>query len=136
MISCSLPNAMIEPQNEIDPMIAANSDATTMCTVGDSPCSNAEKPFVSMNSASAMSATVPPPTPLKNATSCGMAVILVKRAGGTPKTTPTTRPAMIHTHWSVCRILISVAVTASAMPTAAIRLPRTAVLGPVRPIKP
>ena len=136
MISCSLPNAMIEPQNEIDPMIAANSDATTMCTVGDSPCSKAEKPFVSMNSASAMSATVPPPTPLKNATSCGMAVILVKRAGGTPKTTPTTRPAMIHTHWSVCRILISVAVTASAMPTAAIRLPRTAVLGPVRPIKP
>ena len=36
MISCSLPNAMIEPQNEIDPMIAANNDATTMCTVGDS----------------------------------------------------------------------------------------------------
>ncbi len=36
-ISCSLPNAMIEPQNEIEPMIAANSDATTMCTVGDSP---------------------------------------------------------------------------------------------------
>ncbi len=43
---------------------------------------------------------------------------------------------MISTHWSVCRILISVAVTASAMPTAAIKLPRTAVLGPVRPIKP
>ena len=63
-ISCSLPNAMIEPQNEIDPMIAANSDATTMCAVGDSPCLNAEKPSVSMNSDSAMSATVPPPTPL------------------------------------------------------------------------
>ncbi len=136
MISCNLPNAMIDPQNEIDPMIAANNDATTMCTVGDSPCWKAEKPLVSMNSASAMSATVPPPTPLKNATSCGMAVILVSRAGGTPSTTPTTRPAMISTHWSVCRILISVAVTASAMPTAAIRLPRTAVLGPVRPIKP
>ena len=55
---------MIEPQNEIDPMIAANSDATTMCAVGDSPCLNAEKPSVSMNSDSAMSATVPPPTPL------------------------------------------------------------------------
>jgi hypothetical protein len=36
-ISCSFPNATSEPQNEIDPMIAANSDATTMCTVGDSP---------------------------------------------------------------------------------------------------
>ena len=34
---------MIEPQNEIDPMIAANSDATTMCTVGDSPCWNCRK---------------------------------------------------------------------------------------------
>jgi len=59
MISCSLPNAMIEPQNEIDPIIAANNEATTMCTVGDSWCWNAEKPSVSMNSASAMSATVP-----------------------------------------------------------------------------
>ena len=37
-ISCNLPNAMIDPQNEIDPMIAANNEATTMCTVGDSPC--------------------------------------------------------------------------------------------------
>ena len=63
-ISCSLPNAMIEPQNEIDPMIAANSDATTMCAVGDSPCWKFEKPLVSMNSASAINATVPPPTPL------------------------------------------------------------------------
>ena len=27
-ISCSFPNAISEPQNEIDPMIAANSDAT------------------------------------------------------------------------------------------------------------
>ncbi|CNJ96360.1 Uncharacterised protein [Mycobacterium tuberculosis] len=43
---------------------------------------------------------------------------------------------MISTQDSVCRILIRVAVTASAMPTAAIRLPRTAVLGPVRPIRP
>ena len=127
---------MIDPQNEIDPMIAANNDATTMCTVGNSPCSNAEKPLVSMNSASAISATVPPPTPLKNATSCGIAVILVHRAGGTPRTTPTNRPAMISGHWWVSRILIRVAVTASAMPAAAIRLPRTAVLGPVRPIKP
>lgn len=28
--SCSLPNAMFEPQKEIDPMIAANSDAIAM----------------------------------------------------------------------------------------------------------
>ncbi|CKY12868.1 Uncharacterised protein [Mycobacterium tuberculosis] len=136
MISCNLPNATIDPQNEIDPMIAANNEATTMCTVGDSPCWNAEKPVVSMNSDSAMSATVPPPTPLKNATSCGMAVILVSRAGGTPSTTPTTRPAMISGHWLVCRIMTNVAATAMVMPAAAIRFPRTAVLGPVSPINP
>jgi hypothetical protein len=45
-------------------MIAANIDATTMCTVGDSPWWKAENPSVSMNSDRAMSATVPPPTPL------------------------------------------------------------------------
>ena len=33
-------------------------------------------------------------------------------------------------------IEISVATTATAMPAAAIQLPRTAVLGPVRPIRP
>ena len=127
---------MIDPQNEIDPMIAANSDATTMCTVGDSPCLKAEKPLVSMNSASAINATVPPPTPLNNATSCGIAVILSSRAGGTPSTTPTSRPATIRTQFSVSRIAISVAITAIAIPAAAIQLPRTAVFGPVRPIRP
>jgi hypothetical protein len=29
-ISCSLPNAMNEPQNDTEPMIAANNEATTM----------------------------------------------------------------------------------------------------------
>jgi hypothetical protein len=134
--SCSLPNAMIEPQNEIEPMIAANSDATTMCTVGDSPCWNAEKPDVSMNSDNAISATVPPPTPLNKATSCGIAVILVNRAGGTPSATPTSRPATISPQLWVSRTAISVATTATAMPAAAIQLPRTAVLGPVSPINP
>jgi hypothetical protein len=127
---------MIEPQNEIEPMIAANNDATTMCTVGDSPCLNAEKPSVSMNSESAISATVPPPTPLNNATNCGIAVIFVSRAGGTPSTTPSSRPAMINGQFSVSRIATSVAMTAMAMPAAAIQLPRTAVRGPVRPIRP
>ena len=89
-----------------------------------------------MNSDSAINATVPPPTPLNNATSCGIAVILTSRAGGTPSATPTSRPAMISPQFSVWRIEISVAITATAMPAAAIQLPRTAVLGPVRPIRP
>ena len=43
---------------------------------------------------------------------------------------------MISPQFSVWRIEISVAITATAMPAAAIQLPRTAVLGPVRPIRP
>ena len=53
------------------------------------------EPVVSMNSAQAISATVPPPTPLNSATSCGIAVILVFLAGGTPSTMPMARPATI-----------------------------------------
>ena len=37
---------------------------------------------------------------------------------------------------AVSRILIRVAITAMPMPVAAIQLPRTAVLGPVRPDRP
>ena len=93
--SCSLRKAISEPQNDTEPMIAANSDPITMWMVGDSPCLNSENPAVSMNSAHAINATVPPPTPLNNATNCGMAVILVRLAGGTPKITPINRPAAI-----------------------------------------
>ncbi len=91
-----------------------------------------------MNSAHAMSATVPPPTPLNSATSCGIAVILVFLAGGTPRTTPITRPATIRIQLidAVSRTLIRVATTAIPMPVAAIQFPRTAVLGPVRPDRP
>ena len=91
-----------------------------------------------MNSDQAISATVPPPTPLNSATSCGIAVILVFLAGGTPRITPSARPAKMRIQLieAVSRILISVARTAMPIPMAAIQLPRTAVLGPVRPINP
>ena len=96
-ISCSLPNATIEPQNDTEPMIAANSDADDDAHSRRLVGLERRKAVGSMNSDHAMSATVPPPTPLNSATSCGMAVILVFWAGGTPSTTPTTRPAMIRT---------------------------------------
>ena len=91
-----------------------------------------------MNSAHAISATVPPPTPLNSATSCGIAVILVFLAGGTPRTTPMSRPATMRIQLieAVSRTLINVATTARPMPAAAMRLPRTAVLGPVSPDRP
>lgn len=139
MDSCSLAKATSEPQNDTEPMIAANSDPTTSATVGDWSGLNSEKPLVSMNSDQAISATVPPPTPLNNATSCGMAVILVFSAGGIPNTTPIPSPAPIRIQSSVVALsltLISVASTAMPIPTAAIQLPRTAVLGPVSPDRP
>jgi hypothetical protein len=91
-----------------------------------------------MNSAHAINATVPPPTPLNSATNCGIAVILVRLAGGTPNTTPIPRPAAIRIQLiaAVSRTEISVATTAIPIPAAAIQLPRTAVLGPVRPDSP
>jgi hypothetical protein len=42
-----------------------------------------------------MSATAPPPTPLKSATICGIAVIFTARAAGTPMTVPSAMPSAI-----------------------------------------
>jgi hypothetical protein len=53
----ALPNAIKDPQNDTDPMIAANSDATTTCTVGVS--SRCEKPFEFRNSLHEINATEP-----------------------------------------------------------------------------
>ena len=86
-----------------------------------------------------MSATAPPPTPLKSATICGIAVIFTLRAAGIPTAAPIATPAMIsHTvadPWN-SPLRSSVATTANAIPTAAVWLPRTAVRGPVSPLIP
>ena len=54
-------------------------------------------PLASRNSAHAMSATAPPPTPLNSATICGIAVIFTLRAAGTPTAVPMTTPRTIST---------------------------------------
>jgi hypothetical protein len=91
-ISCSLPNAMFEPQNEIEPTIAPNSSKiSTRSDHGLRP--PWEKPW--RYSTHAISATAPPPTPLNSATICGIAVIFTLRAAGTPTAAPIARPAMI-----------------------------------------
>ena len=48
------------------------------------------------NSASAIKATAPPPTPLKSATICGIAVIFTRRAPATPMTAPIAIAGAIH----------------------------------------
>ena len=86
-----------------------------------------------------MIATAPPPTPLNRATICGIAVIRTLSAAGMPTAMPMTRPRAIRNGVpepeKTCGVS-SVATTAIAMPVAAIRLPRTAVRGPVSPLIP
>ncbi len=79
--------------------------------------------------------TAPPPTPLNSATICGIAVIFTWRAAGTP-TAIAERDAEHDQAPVALARLSSVAITAIAMPTAATRLPRTAVVGPDSPRRP
>ena len=123
---------MFDPQNEIDPTIAANSD-------GISTLNAQAPPNWWRYSTHAMIATAPPPTPLNSATICGIAVIRTVTAAGTPTAVPITTPRAI-SHGvadpeSTCGVN-NVAMTAIAIPTAAILLPRTAVRGPVNPLIP
>ena len=88
------------------------------------------------NSTQAISATAPPPTPLNSATICGIAVIFTcaRRGdadGGAERDAERDQAPVAHR-----RGCSSVATTAIAMPTAAMRLPRTAVRGPVSPRRP
>ena len=122
--SCSFRNATFEPQNEIEPMIAANRIGISVSSGGLPPSSSA-----SMYSTTLISATAPPPTPLNSATICGIAVIFTLRAAGIPTAVPIANPR-ITSGQSPIRSSSSVATTAIAMPAAATRLPRTAVRGP------
>ena len=76
---------------------------------------------------------------MNSATICGIAVIFTFLAEGTPTAVPITTPRMISQTvlepWN-SPLWSSVAITAIAIPTAAILLPRTAVRGPVRPVMP
>ena len=120
---------MFEPQKLTEPTIAAKSDGMTK--VNGSPA----KPLVSLNSAQAISATAPPPTPLKSATICGTAVILTLRAEGIPMIVPMISAMIIRTQLPIPSIR-NVASNAMPIPTPAMRLPRTAVRGPVSPLSP
>ena len=124
-VSWSLRKAMIEPQKEIEPMIAANRIGISTSSSGFTPPPSSASRY----STTEISATAPPPTPLNSATICGIAVICTERAAGTPTAVPITSPTAIRPQ-SPIRWSISVAITAIAMPTAATWLPRTAVRGP------
>ena len=79
---------MLDPQNEIDPTIAPNS--SKISTRSGQPPPNWWR-----NSTHAISATAPPPTPLKIATICGIAVIFTRSAAGIPIAVPIATPRRI-----------------------------------------
>ena len=85
--SCSFPKAMFEPQNETDPMIAANRIGIRVSSSGLPPAASDSR-----YSTNEISATAPPPTPLNSATICGIAVIFTERAAGTPTAVPIATP--------------------------------------------
>ncbi len=90
-ISCSLPNAMFEPQKEIEPTIAANRIGISCSSSGLTPVSSRDSRY----STNEIRATAPPPTPLNSATICGIAVIFTLRAAGTPTAVPIAMPTAI-----------------------------------------
>ncbi len=86
----SLPNAMIEPQKETEPTIAAKDEKTAMYS--RRPLS--ERAVVRGTRPRRSGATAPPPTPLNSATICGIAVILHHAARrGSPTAVPITTPS-------------------------------------------
>jgi len=93
-------------------------------------------PWVS-SSETATSAAAPPPTPLKAATICGMAVILTVRAETAPSGAPTSTPRMVTASPAVVKWRRGrVASSAITMPTAAVWLPCRAPFGELSCFKP
>ncbi len=95
-------------------------------------------PGTEMNSVTDTSAAAPPPTPLKMATICGMAVIFTSRAAGTPMTAPMAMAMMMRTRFRVWEYTAgseNVHATATSMPPAPTRFPSRACLGELRPLR-
>ena len=119
---------MAEPENDTVPMSTPRSTSSTTYVAGFSP------PDVRcMDPTTETSAAAPPPTPLKMATSCGIAVIFTKRLTGIPIAAPTTMAITMGA--MLCRLgWKKVATMATAMPNMAMKLPDRARLGFDRPL--
>ena len=82
--SWSLARATMLPANEMEPITMLNTLGKTSAKGGWTPNFK--------SSATATSAAAPPPTPLKRATICGIAVIRTMRAPTVPTMVPVTTP--------------------------------------------
>src|SRR6266567_1800008 len=126
---CSLPAAMIDPENVTAPM----STSRTVVTVVASG-TPAVAPASLTYSLIATSAAAPPPTALNRLTSWGMAVICTVRAEYSPAPAPTSAPATITIQpvavtVPACTTRANVVAIARAMPAVDTWLPRRAVAG-------
>ena len=128
-ISCSLPNAMFEPQKEIEPMIAANSEGSPRRSALSVAAGVAELGPRDQRHRAAADA-VEQRHHLRHRGHLHLARRGDADGGADRRRRGRSGPS--------CRIpaISSVATTAIAMPTAAMRLPRTAVRGPVSPLRP
>ena len=121
--SCSLAKAIRLPAKLTEPIRQLSMIAQVMS--GEAvPLSTAER-----KSAAAMSAALPPPMPLNNATICGIAVMRTVRAESAPMTVPTAITGTMSGQFDVPLINAAVMPSTSSMPTAATRLPVRAVFG-------
>ena len=120
--SCNLPNATMLPQNVTAP-IRPDAAVAVSITYGFTSL-----PAPRSNSAPATITDAPPPKPFNMPTNWGMSVILIFSASTAPITAPITTPTTRNLKSITCRSN-RVTATASNMPSAPRRLPRTAVFG-------
>ena len=120
MSSWSLRNVTIDPEKAMEP---------TMIVATVKIKNNRSSDPTTRYSTTAISAAAPPPTPLNSATSCGIAVILTRRAATSPTTEPTARKTRIRTRFISSIPLKNSTTVASKAPTAPSSTPVRAVRG-------
>jgi hypothetical protein len=124
-----LPNATSEPVKVTAPMRAVRAAATASWS------STLPRSTTSRNVAPATSTEAAPPKPLNSATNSGMPVIWTFMASRAPTTAPTATPAARKRKSTMARSR-RVTTTATNMPVAPSRLPRAAVRGRPRDLRP
>jgi hypothetical protein len=126
MSSCNFRNVTMDPLKDTEPTTTVKTVAIS-AAIDPEPCS--------VYSTTEISAAAPPPTPLKSATSCGMAVIWTRRAEITPIAEPTTIATRMIARLRTSIPLKKTTTVAMSAPSAPSRLPVRAVLGDDSPFR-
>jgi hypothetical protein len=127
---CSLPAAMIDPENVTAPMITSSRVGTVIEAGTLAPACAVSR----MYSCTATRAAAPPPTALNMLTNCGIAVICTVRAEYRPMPEPTSVPAIMTAQPVAVTVpewmtMARVTAMAAVIPPVDTWLPRRAVAG-------